>query len=92
MAAYLDGKLLQSPRYRSSRIMDVPTFIYSNYSNTKIEVRDEPIHVWQFAFDLREVPGASDEVVVLYHYTDETCFRHGLRVPAVQRFVLRFRV
>ncbi|CAE7467834.1 Klc [Symbiodinium natans] len=45
-----------------AEVGELPTF--------RFDAVDGPIHVWQHAFDLRDVFGTSDDgIIVLYHYT-----------------------
>ncbi|CAE7273498.1 klc-2 [Symbiodinium natans] len=64
---YLEGKLYSGSDYSRDLAGDAQTFKY--------EAPDGPVHVWQFAFDARDLhTSGDDDFVVLYHYCNELAF------------------
>ena len=41
----------------------------------RYDAADGPVHVWQHAFDIRDLGSSSEVLIVLYHYTNELAFR-----------------
>ena len=66
---YLAGRWFDGGRdYLLSRLDQIQTFQYN--------AADGAVQVWQYAFDLRSFSKRPEDVIVLYHYTDELGFHN----------------
>ncbi|CAL1136673.1 unnamed protein product, partial [Cladocopium goreaui] len=77
---YLAGELYDGSGYSNSNVGELLTYKY--------EASDGDVMVWQHAFDLRAFGKQGEEVVTLYHYTDELAFHNvgNLEQTAAQLF------
>ena len=76
----MDGDLYDGSCYSNSNVGELLTYEY--------EASDGVVMVWRHAFDLRAFGKQGEEVVILYHYTDDLAFRNvgNLEQTAAQVF------
>ncbi|CAE7241533.1 HPGDS, partial [Symbiodinium natans] len=71
LGPYVQGHLYEGTQYSEDSVGELLTFRY--------DAADGPVQVWQHAFDLREMQGAKrgdgEDLIVLYHYTNELAFQ-----------------
>ncbi|CAL1136671.1 unnamed protein product [Cladocopium goreaui] len=77
---YLAGELYDGSCYSNSYVGELGTYKY--------KASDGDVMVWRHAFDLRAFGEQGEEVLTLYHYTDDLAFRNvgNLEQTAAQLF------
>ena len=65
---YLQGEVFSSSQYRRAHLDQIGTWEY--------DAPDGPVQIWCHAFDLRSWGQRPDDVIVLYHYTNQLCFQN----------------
>ena len=73
LSQYFAGPYLQGHLYTGSQYTE-DTFP-GGLRTFRYDAADGPVHVWQHAFDIRDLGSSSEDLIVLYHYTNELAFR-----------------
>ncbi|CAJ1408785.1 unnamed protein product [Effrenium voratum] len=77
---YLNGELFEGSSYAKSSLSEIATYTFKG--------ADGETQVWQHAFDLRAFGNEGEDLIILYHYTNELGFRNvgDLKQSAAQLF------
>jgi len=68
LSSYLEGGVYAGHVYEEDYVGEFPTF--------RFDAPDGPVHVWQYALHLWSPETEKAKLVVLFHYTNEFCFRN----------------